>query len=395
MPRHGSARAASASPRGTPARGGPGLEVTDEVEAVYRRLVGRRQDPNGNPEIRTRLRGAGLHPLRPAHAHRSLAGLRDARRSCCSRPPRSRGSARSRSPTTTRSPGRCEAREIAERIGGIKVIVAEEVKTAHQGEVIGLFLTERIERGMSMAETIGEIRRQGGLVYVPHPFDRLHSVPDYEHLLEIVEEIDILEVFNPRVAFSAFNEEAVRFARKYSIVPGAGSDSHVAQGLGSVKIRLRDFEGPQEFLESMRDADIVRKHKNLVYVQALKFLQTSGGRGGRSLAERDGRRKPRTARSRARVDALARGRGRAEEKARRRVIHHRRRDPREVPGARDPGAERPGQGPGRLRGLPARQRDAGAGIRPSPGRHLHAEARRRLPRRSRRGSPSTAGPATP
>jgi predicted metal-dependent phosphoesterase TrpH len=156
--------------------------------------------------------------------------------------------------------------------------------------VIGLFLSERIERGMSMAETIAEIRRQGGLVYVPHPFDRLHSVPDYEHLLEIVDEIDILEVFNPRVAFSAFNEEAVRFARKYGIVPGAGSDSHVAQGLGSVKIRLRDFDGPREFLESMREADIVRKHKNLAYVQALKFLQTSGGRGGRSLAERDGRR---------------------------------------------------------------------------------------------------------
>ena len=169
------------------------------------------------------------------------------------------------------------------------MIVAEEVKTAHEGEVIGLFLRDRIERGMSMAETIAEIRRQGGLVYVPHPFDRLHSVPDYEHLLEIVEQIDILEVFNPRVALSAFNEEAVRFARKYSIVPGAGSDSHVAQGLGSVKIRLRDFDGPQEFLESMREADIVRKHKNLVYVQALKFLQTSGGRGGRSLAARDGR----------------------------------------------------------------------------------------------------------
>ena len=51
-------------------------------------------------------------------------------------------------------------------------------------------------------------------------------------------------------------------------------------------IRLRDFDGPTEFLQAMRDADIVRKHKNLVYVQALKFLQTSGGRGGRSLAAR-------------------------------------------------------------------------------------------------------------
>ena len=110
-------------------------------------------------------------------------------------------------------------------------------------------------------------------------------MPDYEHLIDIVDEIDILEVFNPRVAFSGFNEEAVRFARKYRIVPGAGSDSHVAQGLGSVRIRLRDFDGPAEFLEAMRDADIVRKHKNLVYVQALKFLQTSGGRGGKQLSK--------------------------------------------------------------------------------------------------------------
>ena len=135
--------------------------------------------------------------------------------------------------------GALAAREAAERDGGIKVIVAEEVKTAEQGEVIGLFLEEKIERGMTMAETIAEIRRQGGLVYVPHPFDRLHSVPDYEHLLDIVEEIDILEVFNPRVAFSAFNEEAERFAAKYRIVPGAGSDGHVAQALGSVRIRLQ------------------------------------------------------------------------------------------------------------------------------------------------------------
>ena len=87
----------------------------------------------------------------------------------------------------------------------------------------------------------------------------MHSVPDYEHLLDVVEDVDAIEVFNPRVAFSAFNEEAERFAAKYRIVAGAGSDSHVAAGLGSVKIRMRDFDGPEEFLESLRDADIVRK----------------------------------------------------------------------------------------------------------------------------------------
>ncbi|MGH2983783.1 MAG: PHP domain-containing protein, partial [Solirubrobacterales bacterium] len=257
--------------------------VTDDLEGVYRQLVARRHDPAGNSEVHGRLAG------RP-YTHCDLHMHTDHSPDCATpvelllQTAKERGLGAIAITDHNEISGALEARETADRIGGIKVIVAEEVKTASEGEVIGLFLEEKIERGMSMAETIAEIRRQGGLVYVPHPFDRFHSVPDYEHLLKIVEEIDILEVFNPRIAISAFNEEAVRFARKYSIVPGAGSDSHVAQGLGSVKIRLRDFEGPEEFLESMRQADIVRKHKNLIYVQALKFLQTSGGRGGRSLA---------------------------------------------------------------------------------------------------------------
>ena len=166
------------------------------------------------------------------------------------------------------------ALEARAKANGLKVIVGEEVKTAEQGEVIGLFIEEKIPRGMTLEATIAEIRRQGGLVYVPHPFDRLHSVPDYENLLAVLDQIDALEVFNPRVAISEFNEEAVRFAAKYRITAGAGSDAHVPQGLGSVRIRMRDFNGPQEFLESLRAADIVRNPASLLYVQALKFLQT-------------------------------------------------------------------------------------------------------------------------
>jgi len=168
------------------------------------------------------------------------------------------------------------ALEARERADGLKIIVAEEVKTASQGEVIGLFIEEKIPRGMTLEETLAEIHRQGGLAYVPHPFDRMHSVPDYEHLLGVVEDIDAIEVFNPRVAFSAFNDEAERFAAKYRIAAGAGSDSHVAQGLGSVKLAMRDFDGPEEFLASLRDADIVRRRQSLLYVQALKFIQTRG-----------------------------------------------------------------------------------------------------------------------
>jgi hypothetical protein len=105
----------------------------------------------------------------------------------------------------------------------------------------------------------------------------MHSVPDYKNLLDVLEDIDLIEVFNPRVAFSAFNDEAARFASKYRIVAGAGSDSHVAQGLGSVRINMYDFEGPEEFLESLREADIARSPSSLVYVQAMKFLQTNVG----------------------------------------------------------------------------------------------------------------------
>jgi predicted metal-dependent phosphoesterase TrpH len=250
-------------------------EVAAELESLYRRLLARRHDPAGNPEVRERI---SRNPLIEVDLHMHTDHSPD-----CATPvevlletARDRGLGAIAITDHNEVSGAIEARRIAEEMGGIKVIVAEEVKTAEQGEVIGLFIEEKIPRGLTMAQTIAEIRRQGGLVYVPHPFDRFHSVPDYEHLLDIVEEIDILEVFNPRVALTAFNEEAERFARKYRIVPGAGSDSHVAQGLGSVRLRIHDFDGPREFLESMRDADIVRKHKNLVYVQALKLLQTTG-----------------------------------------------------------------------------------------------------------------------
>jgi predicted metal-dependent phosphoesterase TrpH len=249
--------------------------VGAELEAVYLRLAARRHSGEGDPAARRRI---AERPLIEVDLHMHTDHSPD-----CATPvevllqtARDRGLGAIAITDHNEVSGALEARRIAEGMGDIKVIVAEEVKTAEQGEVIGLFLEEKIPKGLTMAETIAEIRRQGGLVYVPHPFDRFHSVPDYEHLLDMVEEIDILEVFNPRVAVTAFNEEAERFASKYRIVPGAGSDSHVAQGLGSVRVRIHDFDGPTEFLEAMRDADITRKHKNLVYVQALKLLQTKG-----------------------------------------------------------------------------------------------------------------------
>jgi glycosyltransferase involved in cell wall biosynthesis len=244
--------------------------AVDELEDIYAGLVDRRHDMRGNARLRTKLRARGLIDV-DLHMHTDHSYD-------CATPvevllseAQSRGLGAIAVTDHNEISGALEARAKAD---GIKVIVAEEVKTGGQGEVIGLFIEEKIERGMTLQETIDEIKRQGGLVYVPHPFDRLHSVPDYEHLLGVLDRVDAIEVFNPRVAISEFNEEAARFAAKYRIPAGAGSDAHVPQGLGSVRIRMRDFNGPEEFLESLRDADIVRNPASLLYVQALKFLQT-------------------------------------------------------------------------------------------------------------------------
>ena len=255
--------------------------TVDRLEEVYAEVAARRHPKGSSTRARARLAGrklidVDLH-MHTDHSHDCATPV-----DVLLRTAQERGLGAIAITDHNEISGALEARErAAVEAPGLQVIVAEEVKTAHQGEVIGLFLEEKVPRGMSLEETIAAIKEQGGLVYVPHPFDRLHSVPDYQHLLGVIDRVDAIEVFNPRVAIGAFNEEAARFAGKYRIAAGAGSDSHVPEGLGSVRIRMRAFDGPGEFLESLRDADIVRKPTSLLYVQALKFLR---GRGGRPAA---------------------------------------------------------------------------------------------------------------
>ena len=158
------------------------------------------------------------------------------------------------------------------RGGNLVVIPGEEVKTHDQGEVIGLFLHEEIPRGLGFGDTIAAIREQGGLVYLPHPFDRLHAIPDPATLHAHLAEIDVLEVFNARLLRDSFNDEALRFARKYRLLRGAGSDAHVLQGVGTGAMRMRRFDGPEEFLLSLRTAEVLRRPKSLAYLQSLKWV---------------------------------------------------------------------------------------------------------------------------
>jgi predicted metal-dependent phosphoesterase TrpH len=262
-------------------------DATSRLEAIYAGLAARRRSEAGDAAVARALAGRAaidvdLH-MHTDHSHDCATPVELLLATA-----RAQGLGAIAVTDHNEISGALEARAQASE-AGVKVIVGEEVKTAGQGEVIGLFIKEKIPAGLSLAETVAEIRSQGGVVYVPHPFDRMHSVPDYEHLLSVIDQVDAIEVYNPRVAIGAFNEEAQRFAAKYRLLAGAGSDAHVPQGLGSVRVRMYDFDGPREFLQALRGAEISTRPTSLLYVQALKFLQTRAAptrRAGRARRAR-------------------------------------------------------------------------------------------------------------
>lgn len=141
-----------------------------------------------------------------------------------------------------------------------RVIVGEEIRT-HTGEVIGLFLTERIPFGEGAVKTARMIREQGGLVYVPHPFDPMRRNLTEVSLRELASEnlVDALEVFNAKTSLQSLNARASTFADEFDIVEGAGSDAHVPLALGSAFVDMPDFDGPHDFLHQLREA-VVRGH---------------------------------------------------------------------------------------------------------------------------------------
>jgi predicted metal-dependent phosphoesterase TrpH len=150
----------------------------------------------------------------------------------------------------------------AERDLGVRVIVGEEVRTP-DGDVIGLFLTERIPYVLPVAEVVGLIRDQGGLVYAPHPFDLGRSslgrvLPG----LCAAGSVDVIEVFNAKVADQALNDEAARLAARFALPGGAGSDAHDAPGVGAAYLEMPDFDGPASFLAALADARVTGEYRD-------------------------------------------------------------------------------------------------------------------------------------
>lgn len=139
-----------------------------------------------------------------------------------------------------------------------KVIVGEEIKT-REGEVIGLFLKEKVPPALSLEETLKAIKEQGGLVYLPHPFHPKNKAQNH-HLLSLLEkvlpDIDVIEVFNARVLDLEINREALDFAVRYGLPMAASSDAHTPFELGNAYIEMKDFGTPEEFLKNLREGEI-------------------------------------------------------------------------------------------------------------------------------------------
>ena len=150
--------------------------------------------------------------------------------------------------------------ELRDRLA-CRMIVGEELRTA-AGEIIGLFLTERVPMGISHLDAAKAIRDQGGVVYIPHPFDPMRRNMNESALYELAEAdlIDAVEVLNAKTSLASLNRRAAEFAAEFGIVGGAGSDGHVPHALGAAYVEMADFDTPMEFLGSLATADVVGHH---------------------------------------------------------------------------------------------------------------------------------------
>ena len=132
------------------------------------------------------------------------------------------------------------------------VIIAEEILTPH-GEIMGMFLKEGIPTNISIEQAISRIKAQGALVCLPHPFDTLRGLRlDSQRLEKLVEQIDIIEVFNARSPWLRSSTKARAFARKHGLLETAGSDAHSPNEIGNTYVEMPEFNGQDNFLQALR-----------------------------------------------------------------------------------------------------------------------------------------------
>ena len=180
--------------------------------------------------------------------------------------------------------GALEARELTAAIApGLTVIVGQEVKT-RDGDLICAFLERTIPPGLSAAEAIAATRDQGGLVGIPHPFDRFRGsllVSDAQDGIATL--VDWVEAHNARVMVGKGNERAAAFARDNGLAGVAVSDSHSAMEIGVAYIATDgDPSTPAGLLAALPLAELVTGRASF-FVRAVtpvaKLVQRVRGNG--------------------------------------------------------------------------------------------------------------------
>ena len=144
----------------------------------------------------------------------------------------------------------------------ILVIPGEEIYTS-EGEIIGLFLKKEIRKGMSARDTILEIKKQDGIVCVPHPYDekRYKSVLKESILKGNYKDIDFIEVHNGRNSKEIYSIKQKELSKKYNISPIIGSDAHSIFEMGRNNIILKDSVSltKENFIGEIKKAKFVTK----------------------------------------------------------------------------------------------------------------------------------------
>ena len=139
-----------------------------------------------------------------------------------------------------------------------RVIVGEELRVG-QGELIGLFLTERIPAGIPLVDAATRIRDQGGVVYIPHPFDPMRNClrPHEIDLLVAEGLVDAIEGRNSKTSLESLNRRAVEYGMEHGLLIGAGSDAHVPEAFGAAYMEMPDFSTPEDFLAGLAAGRVV------------------------------------------------------------------------------------------------------------------------------------------
>jgi predicted metal-dependent phosphoesterase TrpH len=138
------------------------------------------------------------------------------------------------------------------RIAPELTIIGEEIKT-REGEVIGLFISDRVAPYLTPEEAMDAIHEMGGLTYLPHPLDRRRANFRLERVVELAGRVDIIETYNPWCDAAA-NAAAAGLAADLDKVTATGSDAHGIQELGRSWMEIDDYSDPADFLDKLRDA---------------------------------------------------------------------------------------------------------------------------------------------